>query len=202
MAPAALAGHWDQVLAAGLRFAEDWTAAGRPAAAGRGLAPASVALAHGLAGDQESRRQWLQILAQVRGVPGPDASRGTGYGELFEAMVQLQEDDPQAALTALTTAGPAGLYSLVFTQWAGAVRAEAAVLAGAPDAGALLAQARAASAGNLMAMAITRRAAALRSADRVAVEAVGAEFAAAGSGYQRDRTRALAQRMPPGGTPE
>ena len=30
MAPAALAGHWAQVLAAGLRFAEDWTAAGRP----------------------------------------------------------------------------------------------------------------------------------------------------------------------------
>ena len=102
MAPAALAGHWDQVLAAGLRFAEDWTAAGQPAAPGRGLAPASVALAHGLAGDHESRRQWLRILAQVRGVPGPDASRGTGYGELFEAMVHLHEDDPQAALGVLT----------------------------------------------------------------------------------------------------
>jgi hypothetical protein len=202
MAPAALAGHWDQVLAAGLRFAEDWTAAGRPAAPGRGLAPASVALAHGLAGDRESRRQWLRILAQVRGVPGPDAGRGSGYGELFEAMVQLHEGDPQAALGALTAGQPDGLYSFVFAQWSAAIKAEAAVLAGAPDAAALLAQAHAASAGNPMARAITRRAAALASGGRAAVEAVGAEFAAAGSAYQYDRTRALAQRMPPSGTPE
>ena len=202
MAPAALAGHWDQVLAAGLRFAEDWTAAGQPAAPGRGLAPASVALAHGLAGDHESRRQWLRILAQVRGVPGPDAWRGSGYGELFEAMVQLHEDDPQAALGALTAGQPTGLFSFVFTQWSAAVKAEAAVLAGVPDASALLAQAHAASTGNPMASAITRRAAALASGDRTAVEAAAAEFAAAGSAYQRDRTRALAQRMPPSGTPE
>ena len=52
------------------------------------------------------------------------------------------------------------------------------------------------------ARAITRRAAAVASGDRAAVEAAGAEFAAAGSGYLRDRTRALAQRMPPSGTPE
>ena len=202
MAPAALAGRWDEVLAAGQRFAEDWTAAGQPAAPGRGLAPASVALAHGLAGDHESRRQWLRILAQVRGVRAADASRGSGYGELFEAMVRLHEDEPQAALGALTTDQPAGLYSFVFTQWNAAVKAEAAVLADAPDAGPLLAQAHAAGAGNPMARAITRRAAALAAGDRVAVEAVCAEFAAAGSAYQCDRTRALAQRTPPGGTPE
>ena len=53
-----------------------------------------------------------------------------------------------------------------------------------------------------MAIAITRRAAALASGDRMAVAAAAAEFAAAGSAYQRDRIRALAQRMPPSGTPE
>ena len=53
-----------------------------------------------------------------------------------------------------------------------------------------------------MARAITRRAAALASGDRAAVEAAGAEFATAGSAYQQDRVRALARRMPPGGTPE
>jgi hypothetical protein len=185
-----------------VRFAEDWTATGRPAAVGRGLAPASVALAHGLAGDHESRRQWLQVLAQVRGVPEPDASRGTGYGELFEALVHLHEDDPQAALGTLTAGHPAGFFSFVFTQWSAAVKAEAAVLAGAPDARALLARAHAASAGNPMARAITRRAAALGSGDRAAVEAVSAEFATAGSAYQHDRTCALARRMPPSGRPE
>jgi hypothetical protein len=53
-----------------------------------------------------------------------------------------------------------------------------------------------------MARAITGRAAALASGDRAAVEAAGTEFAAAGSAYQDDRTRALAQRMPSSGTPE
>jgi len=52
------------------------------------------------------------------------------------------------------------------------------------------------------ARAITRRAAVVASGDRAAVEAAGAEFAAAGSACQGDRTRALAQRMPPSGTPE
>ena len=80
--------------------------------------------------------------------------------------MQLHEDDPQAALGALTTSEPVGLYSFVFAQWSAAVKAEAAVLAGAPNAGTLLAQARAASAGNPMARAITRRAAALASGGR------------------------------------
>jgi hypothetical protein len=53
-----------------------------------------------------------------------------------------------------------------------------------------------------MARAITRRAAALGSGDRAAVEAVSAEFATAGSAYQHDRTCALARRMPPSGRPE
>jgi predicted ATPase/DNA-binding CsgD family transcriptional regulator len=201
MAPAALAGHWDEVLAAGQRFAEDWTAAGRPAAPGRGLAPAAVALAHGLRGEHEERQHWLQILAQVRGVAAAGASRGSGYGELFEALVDLHEDDPQAALGVLAAAQRTGLFPLVFTQWIAAVQAEAAVLAGAPDAGALLAQARSASAGNPMAIAITRRAAGLRSADHAAVTAAAAEFAVAGSAYQRDRTRALARRLPAGKRP-
>jgi predicted ATPase/DNA-binding CsgD family transcriptional regulator len=195
MAPAALAGRWDEVLAAGQRFAEDWTAAGRPAAPGRGLAPAAVALAHGLRGEHEERQHWLRILAQVRGVPGAGGSRGSGYGELFEALVNLHEDDPQAALGVLAAGQRTGLYPLVFTQWIAAVQAEAAVLADAPDAGTLLGQAHSASAGNPMATAITRRAAGLRSADHAAVEAAAGEFAIAGSGYQQDRTRTLAQRL-------
>ena len=115
LAPAALAGRWDDVLAAGQRFAEDWTAAGRPAAPGRGLAPASVALAHGLLGDQESRRHWLLILARVRGVSEAGASRGSGYGELFEAMVKLHEDAPQAALGALAAGARRALPARVHT---------------------------------------------------------------------------------------
>ena len=87
----------------------------------------------------------------------------------------------------------------VFTQWIAAVQAEAAVLADAPDAGTLLAQAHAASAGNPVATAITRRAAGLRSADRAALEAVTAEFTAAGSGYQLRAVQGLQSRKSPAG---
>lgn len=120
---------------------------------------------------------------------------------MFEALVRLHEDDPLAALGALAVGQHTGLYSFVFTQWAAAVQAEAAVLAGAPDAGALLAQAHTASAGNPMATAIVRRAAGLHAADRAAVEAAADEFALAGSACQRDRTRALAGRLPAGKRP-
>jgi hypothetical protein len=198
-APAALAGSWDEALAAGERFLADWTAAGRPRAAGRGLAPAAVALAHGLRGDPEARARWLAVLAEIRGVPIAQASRGSGYGELFEAMVLLHEGRPRAALDVLTAADRNGLYSLVFRQWSAAVAAEAAVLADAPDAALLLRQAGAASAGNPIATAITARAAALSSTDQAALDRIADDFARAKTPYQAARTRALAAGMPSGG---
>ena len=87
-APAALSGNLDDAIDAGRRFLHDWNAAGRPAAAGRGLAPAAVAFAHGLRGDRHGREEWLGVLAEIRGVPRADSNRGSGYGQLFEALRQ------------------------------------------------------------------------------------------------------------------
>jgi hypothetical protein len=191
-APAALAGDLATALLAGQRFLQDWTAAGRPAAAGRGLTPAAVALAHGLGGDHESRSRWLDILAQVRDVPVEEAGRGTGYGELFEALVQLDEGRPDAALAALRGADGAGLLGVVFGAWIAAVQAEAGVLAGADDTEALLTNARERSRGNPVATALTERAAALLRGDPAALRPLADTLDAAGAGYQAERTRRLA----------
>ena len=157
----ALAGDLAAAVEAGEGFLADWTAAGKPPAAGRALTPAAVALAHGLLGDHAARQRWLSVVAEIRGVPHADASRGTGYGELFEAMLLLRENRPYEAFDTLTTPGDRGMYGHVFHQWTAALTAEAAVRAGRPDADQWIRRAAAASKGNPIATAITYRAAEL-----------------------------------------
>jgi hypothetical protein len=160
MAPAVLAGDLDAAIAAGERFLAEWDAAGRPPAVGRAIAPTAVALAHGLRGDYVGRQRWLEIVAEIRGVPVADASRGTGYGEAFEAMVLLHQDRAAEAFEVLTAPGDRGLYGRVFHQWTVALAADAAVRAGRADAAERIADARAQVAGNPVASAMVERAAA------------------------------------------
>ena len=130
----------------------------RPAAAGRALTPAAVALAHGLLGNDQAREDWLAVMAEMRGVPRASASRGTGYGELFEAMALLHGGHPQEAYDVLTADSERGLYGAVFHQWTAAVTAQAAVLAGNPDAGERIQMAARACSGNPAATTILNRA--------------------------------------------
>ena len=129
-----------------------------PPAPSRALTPAAVALAHGLLGNDQAREDWLAVMAEMRGVPRASASRGTGYGELFEAMALLHGDHPQEAYDVLTVDGERGLYGAVFHQWTAAVTAQAAVLAGIPDAGERIQRAARACSGNPAATTILNRA--------------------------------------------
>jgi hypothetical protein len=199
LAPAALAGDWATVFGTGERFLRDWVAAGRPAAPGRGLGPAAVALAYGLRSDDAGRERWLGVLAEIRGVSRQQASRGSGYGEVFDAIVSLEQGRPDEAFALLTSGSEGGTFALVFRQWSMALTAEAAVLAEGDEADQCLARASTSSIGNPIASAITRRAAALRARDQQArdqqaLESIAASFEAAGSGYQFARTRAMGQR--------
>lgn len=161
LAPAALTGDWETALQTAQRFLDDWTSEGRPSAPGRGLSPAAVALVHGLRDDVAQRRQWLAVLAQIRGVPLADASVGCGYGELFDAMVLLHQGQPQLALEVLRRGEQhPGFYASVFRQWLSGLRAEAAVLAGVENGE--LDRARAMVAGNPVASAALARAEAAR----------------------------------------
>lgn len=159
IAPLALGGDLTAAADAGERFLRDWNADGRPTAAGRAITPAAVALAHGLLGDRQARQAWLAVTAEMRGEPVEQALAGTGYGELFEAMVLVREGRPADAFAVLTAPAGPGLYSAAFHQWSAALTAEAAVLAGRQDAWRHLARARQAAAGNPAAASIADRAA-------------------------------------------
>jgi hypothetical protein len=162
-------------------------------AAGRGLAPAAVALAHGLSGDRRAREEWLAVLAGIRGAARPDANRNSGYGELFEALVRLHDDEPSAAFEALAEADSGTLYAWVFRQWIAAVRAEAAVLARMPDVDALVERASEVATGNPIASVIAARAAALRQGDTEALLPLADAFDLSGARYQAQRTRLLSR---------
>ncbi len=192
--PYALAGDFDRVLALGRDYRDGWERAGRATAPGRGLGAAAVAMVHGIRGDQGARAEWLAILATIRGVDAAHATSDCGYGEVFDAITLLHQQRPAAAFGRLDLA-PETLgrfFGQLFHQWIAALRAEAAVLAGQADAATHLERAAAVVADNPIATAVLHRAQALLAADRAALAAVAAEFAAAASPYQQARTLALA----------
>jgi hypothetical protein len=145
-----------------------------------------------LRSNQGGREHWLGVLADIRAVSRHDASRGSGYGELFEAMVLLEDGRPDDALGLLNGEPGDGVFALVFRQWSIALAAEAAVLAKNAAAEQLLARASVSSIGNPITTAITRRAAALATNDQQTLQSVAADFERAGSTYQQARTRAVA----------
>jgi hypothetical protein len=195
LAPAALAGDWEVVRRVRERFLEDWTEAGSAPAPGRGIAPAAVALAYGLQGHDARRAAWLRVLAMMRGVRPADASRGSGYGEVFDALVLLDGQQPLAALETLVSPEPRGLFGFVFEQWAAALAAEAAVLARHKRADELLQGANRKSVGNPVATAITSRAAAVRTGDLPLLLSLAEDFLRAGTAYQQTRTLFLAEAL-------
>jgi hypothetical protein len=157
------------------------------------MAPAAVALAHGLRGDPVRRASWLRVLAEIRGVPTSEASRGSGYGEVFDALVLLQHDHPERALETLRSQDPSVMFGFVFRQWSAALAAEAAVLARHEDAAPLLHTATLMCTDNPVAAAITARAEALLAGDVSAMELVAEDLVRAGASYQHERTLALAR---------
>ena len=194
LAPAALAGQWDRLLTLADQFRHGWEQAGSPAAPGRGMAPAAVAMVHGLRGDEGARDGWLRILAAIRAVDAVRAGHGSGYGEAFEAVVLLHRGRPGAALDVLST-GPESTGSWPFQlwrQWIEALRAEAAVLAGHPAARQHIRLAAGAAGRNPVATALAQRATALLDGDRAALLAAATAFADAGYPYQRARTLVFA----------
>jgi len=194
LTPDALAGRWQAVLAGGELFLEGWDMAGRPAASGRAIGPCAVAMVHGLLGDDTARDHWLGVVAELRGVERADATRGTGYGELFDALVLLHGDRPDAALTVLDRqdGGDPLWYGQLLCQWRAALVAEAAVLADHPDAPQRCADAERTCTGNPVAAALALRASAVAAGDSSNLVALAAQLSNGGAPYQAARTLILA----------
>lgn len=185
----ALAGRADEVSANSSRFADAWELAGRPRAPHLAPAAAAVALVHGLRGDDPARARWLATAAEL-GLP---ADHKTAYGAVFEAIRLLHHGRAAAAAAELAT----DLAELdvrdvwVWRHWYLALRAEAAVLADAPDAGEHLATAEATVRGDPIAAAIVARAAAVYAHAPERLAATAAALETAGSPYQHARTLTL-----------
>jgi hypothetical protein len=186
----ALAGHAADVILASRRFLDAWTQAGRPRASSFGQSAAAVAMIHGLRGDHAARDNWLAIIDQL----GVTPERRSGYGPTFDAMTLLHHGQAHLALERLGTQTNQlnKWLTWIWLHWHIALRAEAAALAGHPDADHHLTAARPIVAGNPIATAILDRAAALLGHDHEGLLTTAAAFEAAGCPYQRARTLILA----------
>ncbi|MDA0635596.1 hypothetical protein OUY22_19430 [Nonomuraea sp. MCN248] len=138
----ALAGDAEAVLTGGVRFLDAWQAAGSPVRSVLGPPAAAVAMIHGLRDDRDSRRAVLDRLDDSPGRTG-------GYGAVFDAMLLLHRGQAARALERLAPEpGEVGQWvTWIWLHWYVVLRAEAAVLAGSPDARDRLAVARAVVAG-------------------------------------------------------
>ena len=186
----ALAGNVDDVRAGSARFLEAWQRAGSPARSVLSPAVAGVAMIHGLRGDQDARRDWNTVLHRL----GSPPERRYGYGAVFDAILMLHCGRPGEALERMAPE-PGEVWKWVtwiWLHWYVALRAEATVLAGSPEAGRRLAEARTIVAGNPVAGAMVERAEALLDNDRERLLATAAAFDAAGCCYQSARTLVLA----------
>jgi predicted ATPase/DNA-binding CsgD family transcriptional regulator len=188
----ALAGHATNVIADSGRFLDAWRQAGHPRAPSFVPAAAAVAMIHDLRDDQATRAQWLAIIDQL----GVTAEHRSGYDPTFDAIALLHHGQATLALERLDTPTeePNKWLTGILLHWHVALRAEAAVLAGHPDANHHLTAARPIVAGNPIATAILDRAAALLDDDHERLLATATAFETAGCPYQRARTLILAGR--------
>jgi predicted ATPase/DNA-binding CsgD family transcriptional regulator len=192
LTPDALAGRWHAALAGAELFLEDWIAAGKPPAAGRAVGPCAVAMVYGVLGREADRSDWLDVVAQLRGVPRAQATDTAGFGDVFDAIVFLHHDDAEHAVAVLTAGLAAGWYERLLHQWRAALLAEAAVLTGAADASERLRAARSTCVGNPVASAIVDRAEVVQRHDVDALADLASRFTAIGAAYQAGRTLLLA----------
>ncbi|MFF0310550.1 hypothetical protein ACFYSC_24215 [Streptosporangium sp. NPDC004379] len=186
----AFTGDAAEVLAGGARLLDAWERSGRGRSFSLGPAAASVAMVHGLRGDHGARRTWLGIVDEA----GTGPEHRWGYGAVFDATVLLHHGDADAALERIAPE-PDEVWkwvSWIWLHWYTALRAEAAVLAGHPDARDRIASARAVVTGNPVASAQVDRAEALLDGDLPRQLAVAAAFDAAGCRHQAARTLVLA----------
>lgn len=190
IAPDALAGNWDDAIKAGLAFQEGWEQAGQPVAPGLAIAPAAVAMVHGLRGDDNERIAWLETLRLILG--DNPTYRATGHGEVFDAIFELHHDRSEDAAHHLAEYRPDHSFGPLFWQWHAALAAEAAVLAGHSNADAKIAYATAATEDNPIATALTRRARTLQDGTTEEFESIAADLDNLGCPYQAARTLSLA----------
>ncbi|HEU0286266.1 MAG TPA: LuxR C-terminal-related transcriptional regulator [Nocardioidaceae bacterium] len=191
---AALAGDFDEAVGFADQFRRGWIEAGRNSTGGIAMAPSAAAMVYGIRGDDDGRREWLDIYAEMRRVVVHLIGYGTGYTQVFDGIVDLHHGRIDEALADLANS-PQALRRWsdgAWRKWYAAVWAEIGVLAELPDRRERLEIARFTVGGNPVASAMVERAAALLDGDRDGLLAAADALDAAGCAYQRARTLILA----------
>jgi predicted ATPase/DNA-binding CsgD family transcriptional regulator len=155
----ALTGEWDEAVALAERFREGWDRAGRPRAGNLSRGACAAASVHGLRGDDDARREWLDLVDLLT---SPGRVLQQHFAEFFDALILLHRGQAEQAARVLFTAPEelAGWHNGMWRPWYAALWAEAAALTGRSDAEGIT-RARAITAGNPIATAIVDRAEAL-----------------------------------------
>jgi predicted ATPase/DNA-binding CsgD family transcriptional regulator len=193
----ALAGHFDDVVRTGERFRTGWERAGRPAAPNLARGTYSVAMVHGMRGDDDRRAAWVRLTIDL-GV-GPERLAGfqLGWPAVFDGLLALHRNDAAAAVRLLARdidtpelfqsigAGP-------WRPWYAALWAEAAVLDHRNDAADRIERSRHAARHNPIAAAMVERGAAIATGDRDTLVRLAVTFAQLGCPYQQTRTARMA----------
>src|SRR5262249_5066853 len=193
----ALAGRFDDVVQTGELFRVGWERAGRPVAPSLCRAAYAVAMVHGMRGDEERRAAWVRVTIDAGTDPRDLAGWGNGFAATFDALLALHRSDLAEAerRLAFDIDDPAVFgdwNSGLWRPWYAALWAEAAVLAGHPDAAKRIGRSRHAARDNPIATAIVERAAALAARDHDRLAPFAIIFGQLGCPYQQGRTRRLA----------
>jgi predicted ATPase/DNA-binding CsgD family transcriptional regulator len=189
-----LAGYFDRVLDDARRFRDGWEQAGRPVAPALASGAFAAALVHGLRGDDTTRAEWVDIAVAMGLDHKKLVSCSTGYIPTFDAIVALHRSDPDEAVARLED-DPREFrrwYTGEWRPWYAALHAEAAVLAGHPEARLRVERSRPLCAPNPTTATIVQRAAALLDGDRDRLVPLADKLAATGCVYQQARTLVLA----------
>ncbi|WP_191907950.1 ATP-binding protein [Nocardioides cynanchi] len=190
---ALLSGAWDEAVRLSVLFERGWERAGRPIAGNLSPAPYAAATVHALRGDDVRRQHWKDVSATLA---TPGRPRETiHFGDFFDALVLLHRGQAGDAVTLLAEDPEEFVnhYNGMWRPWYASAWAEAAVLAGRPDAHERVARAVPLVAGNPIAEAVVRRASGLAAgandeSGRAGLVAAAAELRRLGARYQWFRT--------------
>jgi hypothetical protein len=192
----AMAGDFDAAVGRGERFLVAWERAGRPVSATMNVSAYAMAMVHGLLGDDARRTAWVEVAMLLTPAPRRAIVFARGWAMVLDGLLALDRGDTDLALSRLSADidDPTvwdNFVSCMWHPWYAAFWAEAAVLAGHPDAATRIRRAGVATRENEIAATIVKRAEDLLLGKRKALRSHTQAFARLGCNYQRLRTEAL-----------
>ncbi len=194
----AMAGDFDAAVARGEQFLDAWQRAGRPVSATMNVSAYAMAMVHGMLGDETRRAAWVDVAMLLTPEPRRSMVFARAWAMTLDALLALDRGDTGTALARLNAdIDDPDVWDLfvscMWRPWYAALWAEAAVLAGHPEAAPRLLRAAAATRDNEIAATIVKRATDLLHGKRKAMRAHARVFDRLGCDYQRRRTEVLAR---------